>query len=53
MVDTGMEYSFHLPGDGVIFGQAGRLTFAPDGSQLSFVGMSVSNTDLLCAALAP
>jgi hypothetical protein len=53
MVDTGMEYSFHLPGDGVIFGQAGRLTFAADGSFLSFVGMSVSNTDLLCAALAP
>ena len=53
MVDTGMEYSFRLPRDGVIFGQAGRLTLAADGSQLSFVGMSVANTDLLCAALAP
>ena len=53
MVDTGMEYSFHLPGDGVIFGQAGRLTLAADGSQLSFVGMSVANVDGLCAALAP
>ena len=53
MVDTGMEYGFHLPGDGVIFGQAGRLALAADGSLLSFVGMSVANTDLLCAALAP
>jgi len=53
MVDTGMEYRFHLPGDGVIFGQAGRLTLASDGSELSFVGMSVADTDALCAALAP
>jgi hypothetical protein len=53
MVDTGMEFAFHVPGDGIVLGQAGRLTLAADGSQLAFVGMSVLNTEALCAALAP
>jgi hypothetical protein len=53
MVDTGMEFSFHLPGDGIVLGQAGRATFAADGTPLSFVGMSVLNADALCAALGP
>ena len=53
MIDTGMEFVFHLRGDGIVLAQAGRLTLAADGSQLDFVGMSVLNTDALCAALAP
>jgi hypothetical protein len=53
MIDTGMEFSFHLPGEGIVLGQAGRLTLAADDSQLAFVGMSVLDTKALCAALAP
>ena len=53
MVDTGKEYAFHVPGDGIVFGVDGRLTFAPDGTQLAFDGNEVVNTDELCAALAP
>jgi hypothetical protein len=53
MIDTGMEFAFHLRGDGIALAQAGRLSLAADGSQLDFVGMSVLNTDVLCAALAP
>jgi hypothetical protein len=48
-----MEYAFHVPGDGVVFGGSGRLTFAADGSELAFNGHSVLNTAELCAALAP
>jgi hypothetical protein len=48
-----MEFAFHLRGDGIVLAQAGRLTLAADYSQLDFVGMSVLNTDALCAALAP
>jgi signal transduction histidine kinase len=36
-----------------MFGQAGRLVQAPDGSQLSFMGMSTLNAGALCAALGP
>jgi hypothetical protein len=53
MVDTGNEFAFHVPGDGIVFGQAGRLKLAADGSQLSFAGHTVVNTEALCAALAP
>jgi transposase InsO family protein len=53
MIDTGLEFVFHLRGDGIVLAQAGRLTLAADGSQLDFVGMSVLNSDALCAALAP
>jgi hypothetical protein len=53
MVDTGKEFAFHLPGDGIVFGQSGRFTLAADGSALSFVGHSVVDTAALCAALAP
>ena len=53
IVDTGKEYAFHVPGDGIVFGQAGRLVFAADGSELSFAGNSVVNTSELCAALGP
>ncbi len=53
MVDTGKEFAFHVPGDALVFGQAGRLTLAADGSELSFAGHSVVDTSALCAALAP
>jgi hypothetical protein len=53
MVVTGKEYAFHVPGDGVVFGTDGRLTFAADGSELAFSGRSVVNVTELCAALAP
>src|SRR3954465_13405774 len=53
MVDTGKELAFHVPGDGVVLGQSGRLPLWADGSQLSFVGHSISDTAALCAALAP
>jgi hypothetical protein len=53
MVDTGKEFWFHVPGDGIAFGQAGRLSLAADNSQLSFNGHSVVDIAALCAALAP
>ena len=53
IVDTGKEYAFHVPGDGIVFGVDGRLIFAADGTELAFDGNSVLNTDELCAALAP
>jgi hypothetical protein len=52
MVDTGNEFAFHVPGDGIVLGQAGRLVLAADGSELSFNGTSVINNEALCAALA-
>jgi YD repeat-containing protein len=53
MVDTGKEFAFHVPGDGIVFGTAGRLVFAADGSVLSFPGNMVTDTSTLCAALGP
>ena len=53
LIDTGNEFAFHVPGDGIVFGQAGRLVLAADGSELSFAGHSVVNTSELCAALSP
>src|SRR3954453_22282225 len=53
MVDTGKEFAFHVPGDGIVFGQSGRLVLAADGTQLSFAGNSVVDTTALCSALAP
>src|SRR5262249_53238706 len=41
MVVTGMEFAFHLPGDGIVLGQSGRLTLAADNSQVAFSGHSV------------
>jgi hypothetical protein len=32
MTDTGMEFSFHVPGHGVVFAQAGNFSFLPDGT---------------------
>jgi hypothetical protein len=52
-VDTGKEFAFHVPGDGIVFGQDGRLTLAADGTELAFGGRSVLDVAALCAALAP
>jgi hypothetical protein len=30
--DTGMQFSFHVPGHGAVFAQAGNFTFLPDGT---------------------
>lgn len=30
--DTGMEFSFHVPGHGIVFAQAGNFSFLPDGT---------------------
>lgn len=32
--DTGMQFSFHVPGQGVVFAQAGYLSFLPDGTEV-------------------
>ena len=53
MVITGKETAFHVPGDGIVFGQDGRLILAADNGELSFAGNSVINTSELCAALGP
>jgi hypothetical protein len=53
MIETGMEFAFHVPGDGIVLGQAGRLVSTLDGTVLSFTGNSVTDVSALCAALAP
>ncbi len=53
LVTTGKEFAFHVPGDGIVLGQSGRLVSAADGTELSFVGHSVLDAASLCAALAP
>ena len=50
---TGNEVLFHVPGDGIVFGQSGRLVLAADFSELAFNGHSVVDVAGLCAALAP
>jgi hypothetical protein len=32
MTDTGMEFSFHVPGHGVVLAQAGSFSLLPDGT---------------------
>lgn len=49
--DTGMEFSFHVPGAGVVFAQAGHFTFLPDGTVIEH-GLDRFDP-ALCVALAP
>src|SRR4051795_12886267 len=35
MVDTGKEFAFHVPGDGIVFGQSGRLLLSAPGRRLT------------------
>ena len=53
MIDTGREFGFKVPGDGIVLGQAGRLVSTLDGSEISFAGNSVTDASALCAALGP
>jgi hypothetical protein len=52
-IDTGREFAFKVPGDGIVLGQAGRLVSTLDGSEISFAGSSVTDVFALCAALGP
>jgi hypothetical protein len=49
--DTGMEFSFHVAGEGVVFAQAGNFTFLPDGTVIEH-GLDRFSPEL-CVALAP
>ncbi len=49
--DTGMQFSFHLPGAGIVWAQAGNFTFLPDGTVVEH-GLD-RFSPALCEALAP
>lgn len=49
--DTGMQFSFQVPGHGVVFAQAGTFTFLPDGTVIEH-GLDRFSLEL-CQALAP
>jgi hypothetical protein len=49
--DTGMEFSFHVPGAGVVLAQAGNFTFLPDGTVVEH-GLDRFSPEL-CPVLAP
>jgi hypothetical protein len=51
MTDTGMEFSFQVPGSGVVFAQAGNFTFLPDGTVIAH-GLD-RFSPALCQVLAP
>ena len=50
MTDTGMEFSFHVPGQGVVLAQAGKFSFLPDGTVISY-GLNLFSP-ALCDVLA-
>jgi hypothetical protein len=50
MTDTGMEFSFHLPGQGVVVAQAGKFSFLPDGTVIAH-GLDLFST-AVCDVLA-
>jgi hypothetical protein len=50
MTDTGMEFSFHVPGQGVVVAQAGKFSFLPDGTVISH-GLNLFSP-AVCAVLA-
>lgn len=49
--DTGMQFSFHVPGAGVVLAQAGNFTFLPDGTVVEY-GLD-RFSPALCLVLAP
>ena len=51
-IDTGKEFSFHVPGAGVVWVQNGRFVFGDIGL-ISYTGLNSLDTTTLCAALAP
>ncbi len=50
ITDTGMQFSFHVPGHSVVFAQAGRLSFLPDGTVVE-IGLN-RLSPALCEVLA-
>lgn len=50
ITDTGMEFSFHVPGHGVVFAQAGNFSFLPDGTVVA-LGLN-RFSPVLCEVLA-
>jgi hypothetical protein len=48
--DTGMEFSFHVPGHGIVFAQAGNFSFLPDGTVIEH-GLDQFSPEL-CEVLA-
>lgn len=50
ITDTGMQFSFHVPGDGVVFAQTGSLSFLPDGTVVA-IGLN-RFSPVLCEVLA-
>jgi hypothetical protein len=50
ITDTGMEFSFHVPGLGVVFAQAGNFSFLPDGTVVA-LGLN-RFSPALCEVLA-
>jgi hypothetical protein len=52
MIDTGMQFSFHVPGAGVVLAQAGNFTFLPDGTVIAESGLDRFSPEL-CVALGP
>ena len=51
-IDTGKEFSFHVPGAGVVWVQNGRFVFGDIGL-ISYTGLNSLDTTTFCAALAP
>ncbi|HET7758560.1 MAG TPA: hypothetical protein VFK62_01440 [Gaiellaceae bacterium] len=50
VTDTGMEFSFHVPGLGVVLAQAGNFSFLPDGTVVA-LGLNRFSS-ALCEVLA-
>jgi hypothetical protein len=50
MTDTGMEFSFHVPGQGVVLATAGNFSFLPDGTEIGH-GLDLFSP-VLCQVLA-
>jgi hypothetical protein len=53
VIETGLEFAFHVPGGGIVLGMAGRSVSTLDGTEISFAGNSVTDVAALCAALGP
>jgi hypothetical protein len=49
--DTGMQFSFHVPGEGVVLAQAGNFSFLPDGTVVAIHGLNLFSP-ALCDVLA-
>jgi hypothetical protein len=50
LTDTGMKFSFHVPGHGVVLAAAGSFCFLPDGTEIGH-GLDLFSPEL-CDVLA-